>query len=357
MASLEETINNINPLHEIAMKQARERQDQLTKPRGSLGRLESIAVRVAGITGRPLPVIEQSAIITMAADHGVVDEGVSLYPQEVTRQMVLNFLSGNAAVNIMADMACARTVTVDMGVKGGFLPTPGLICRMIDFGTRNMCKGPAMTREQAVDCLQAGIDVVEDQIKHGLEIVGTGDIGIGNTTAASAIMAAIAGVPPSQVTGRGTGINDGQLDHKVRIIETALKVNNPDPTDPLDVLSRVGGFEIGGLAGVMLGAASHRIPVVIDGFISGAAALVATGLCPGVKEYLFASHLSAENGHRICLEHLGLQPILNLEMRLGEGTGAALGIFLVRSAVLLLTRMKTFAEAAVSDIPHTEGAK
>jgi nicotinate-nucleotide--dimethylbenzimidazole phosphoribosyltransferase len=355
MATLAETINNIGPLDKAAMQQAALRQDNLTKPRGSLGRLEELSIRVAGITGRPLPVIRQSAIVTMAADHGVAARGVSLYPQEVTRQMVTNFLQGNAAVSILAELAGARTVTVDMGVKGGFPPTPGLVCKMIDFGTRDMCAGPAMTRRQAEDSIQAGIDIIEGEIAKGLDLVGTGDMGIGNTTAASAIIAAITGTQPAEVTGRGTGIDGDQLSHKVKTIEKALQVNKPDPADALDVLAKVGGFEIGGLAGLMLGAAAHRLPVVIDGFISGSAALIATTLCSQAKDYLIASHLSAENGHGVCLQRLGLKPLLDLDLRLGEGTGSALGIFLVRAAVQLLVRMKTFEEAGVSDKPGGSG--
>jgi len=284
----------------------------------------------------------------MAADHGVVSEGVSLYPQEVTRQMVFNFLNGGAGINVLARFVGARVVIVDMGVVGGFEPHPNLICKMIDFGTRDMAKGPAMTREQALDAIQAGIDVVEGEIARGLDIVGTGDMGIGNTTASSAICAVITGESVEKVTGRGTGLAGEQLIHKVEVIQKALELNRPNPKDPADVLAKVGGFEIGGLAGVMLGAAAHHIPVVIDGFISGAAALIAAGLAPGLRDYLIASHLSAESGHKILLEHLGLSPLLDLGMRLGEGTGAALGMVIVEAAVKTLAEMATFGEAGVS---------
>ncbi len=349
-ASLDQILKQIRPLDEAAMESARKRQEQLTKPRGSLGKLEDVSIRIAGIRGRIASFLEHKAIITMAADHGVVNSGVSLYPQEVTRQMVFNFLSGNAGINILTRHIGARVIIVDMGVVGGFEPQPGLICKMIDFGTKDMTQGPAMTRQQAIDSIEAGIEVVEAEIEKGLDIVGTGEMGIGNTTPSSAICAAITGTPVQDITGRGTGLGDEQLDHKVKMIEKALSVNNPDPTDPIDVLSKVGGFEIGGLVGVILGAVAHRVPVVIDGFISGAAALLVINLAPTAKEHIIAGHHSAESGHGIMLEKLGLSPLLNLEMRLGEGTGAALAMTVVEAAVKTLSGMKTFAEAGVSDV-------
>jgi len=285
----------------------------------------------------------------MVADHGVAAETVSLYPQEVTRQMVLNFLKGGAAINVLAGQIGARVIVVDMGVKGGFQPLPGLLCKMIDFGTKNMAQGPAMTRQQAIDTIEAGIQVVEAEMAKRLDIIGTGDMGIGNTTASSAIFAALSSRPPKKITGRGTGIGDRQLAHKIKVIERALSVNKPNPKDPIDVLAKVGGFEIGGLAGVILAGAAYRMPVVIDGFISGAAALIATGLSPQSKDYLIAAHLSAEAGHDLLLQFLGLKPLLNLNMRLGEGTGAVLGIFLAEAAVSTLSQMATFAEAGVSE--------
>jgi nicotinate-nucleotide--dimethylbenzimidazole phosphoribosyltransferase len=331
------------------MAAAKERQFNLTKPRGSLGRLEELSVQIAGITGNPLPSVARKAIVTMAGDHGVVEEGVSLYPQAVTREMVFNFLRGGAAINVMAKLIGARVVIVDMGVNGGFPATPGLVCQMIDFGTKNMARGPAMTRKQAEAAIEAGIAVVQREIGAGLDIVGTGDMGIGNTTPSAAICAVFSGKPVARIAGRGAGLDDLGVAHKAQVIERALKVNRPDPDDALDVLAKVGGFEIGGLAGVMLGAAARRIPVVVDGFISGAAAMVATGLCPVLKGYLIQSHASAEAGHRIMLRHLRLKPLLDLDMRLGEGTGAALGIFLAEAAVKTLAEMATFGEAGVSD--------
>jgi len=350
MSSLEQIVKRIKPLDISAMMAARERQDQLTKPRGSLGILEELAVQIAGITGNPVPRLNDAVILTMAADHGVVCEGVSLYPQEVTRQMVFNFLNGGAAINVLARMVNARVVIVDMGVKGGFPQTDGMLCKMIDFGTQNICQGPAMTPAQARDSIQAGIDIVESEINKGLDILGTGEMGIGNTTAASAIISAITRTPVSEVTGRGTGIGNEQLQHKIRVIEKALSVNKPDPDDALDILAKVGGFEIGGLSGAIIACAAHRIPVLVDGFISGSAALIAAGICPQARDYLIASHRSAENGHSVCLEYLKLRPLLDLSMRLGEGTGAAIGIFLAQAAVNLHTQMATFASAKISDI-------
>jgi len=349
MTRLQQIIHQIKPLDAEAMRLARARQDQLTKPQGSLGRLEELSIQVAGIQGKARPVIEEKVIVTMAADHGVVEEGVSLFPQEVTAQMVLNFLRGGAAINVLARHVGARVVVVDMGVVGGFEPLPGLVCKMIDFGTKNMARGPAMTRQQALEAVEAGIEVVEEELAKGMDILGVGDMGIGNTTASSAIAAAITGALVAKVTGRGTGVDDERLRHKIEVIERALEVNRPDPTDPLDVLSKVGGFEIGGLAGAILGAAAHRVPVVLDGFITGAAALIAVGLAPQVRDYLIAAHRSVEVGHPLVLGHLGLRPLLDLDMRLGEGTGAALGICLVEAAVRILNQMATFAEAGVSE--------
>ena len=343
------TIKMIRPLDKEAMASARDRQDTLTKPRGSLGRLEELSVQLAGIQGKPIPQITHKAIITMAADHGVVAEGVTLYPQAVTAQMVKNFLGGRAGINVITRQTGARVVVVDMGVAAELEPDPQLISRKIGAGTHDMALGPAMTAGQAVKAVESGIELVVAEIARGLDIVGTGDMGIGNTTASSAICAVMTGKSLTEVTGRGAGIGDKQLAHKVAVIDKALAVNHPDPTQPLDVLAKIGGFEIGGLAGVMLGAAANKIPVVIDGFISGAAALIATALAPALKDYLIAAHLSAEPGHRLLLECLGLKPLLNLDMRLGEGTGAALGIFLAETASRILAEMPTFAEAGVSE--------
>ena len=350
-AKLENLIRRVKPPDNVSREAARRRLDSLTKPRGSLGALEDLAAQIAGIRGEAIPRIKDKAIIIMAADHGVTARGVSLYPQEVTRQMALNFAAGGAAINVLSRMAGARVVIVDMGVNGGLPSYEGIACKMIDFGTGDMSAGPAMSREQAVDALLAGAEVVENELAAGLDIFGTGDMGIGNTTSASAITSAMTGKAAREVTGRGTGIGDEQLEHKIKIIEQSLAVNRPDPSDAIGVLQKVGGFEIGGLAGAMIAGAANRIPVVIDGFISGAAALIAAGICPQINNHLIAAHLSAERGHAACLEHLGLRPLLELDLRLGEGTGAALGIFLAECSVNLMQDMATFKGAGVSDIP------
>lgn len=347
---LEETIRAIPALDEKAMAAARVRQADLTKPRGALGRLEDLSIRLAGMTGQARPSFPHKGVILMAADHGVVEEGVSLYPQAVTREMVFNFLHGGAGINSIARLAGARVSVVDMGVIGGFPVSPGLSCRMIDFGTRNMARGPAMTLAQAREAVEAGIGSFEEEYAKGLDLVATGDMGIGNTTASAAIAAVFTGRPAGEVTGQGTGIGAAQYLHKIEVIRRALELNRPDPADALGVLSKVGGFEIGGLAGVIVGAAARRVPVVIDGYISGAAALVACALAPSCRDYLIAGHVSAEPGHRILLGHLGLEPLLDLGMRLGEGTGAALAMLLVEAAVRTLDEMATFSEAGVSDI-------
>ena len=349
MELLKKTISAIKPLDEKAMAQARERQDQLTKPQGALGRLEAISIQLAGIQGKAIPVVKDKAIITMAGDHGILEEKIHNWPQEVTVQMVYNFLSGGAAINVLSRQVGARVVVVDMGVASPLKIDPKLVSRKVALGTKNMARGPAMTREQAVQAIESGIDIVNTEAGRGLDIVGTGDMGLGNTSASAAICAVMTGKTVPQVTGRGTGISDEQLAKKIAAIERAIEVNRPNPADPLDVLAKVGGFEIGGLVGVMLGAAAHRVPVVIDGFISGAAALIAVGLAPQVKDYLFAAHLSVEPGHRILLDKLGLEPLICMDMRLGEGTGAALAISLIEAAARILSEMATFAEAGVAE--------
>jgi len=350
MASLlSNIIGMITPLDKEAMASARSRQDLLTKPRGSLGRLEELSIQLAGIQGKPIPEIKHKAIITMAGDHGVVAEGVSAYPKEVTAQMLINFVRGGAGINVIARQVDARVIVVDMGVAADLEPIHQLLSRKIALSTQNMASGPAMTREQAIKAVEAGIEVVMSEVTKGLDIVGTGDMGIGNTTSSSAICAVMTGKTAAEVTGKGTGIGNDQLKHKIEVINKALAINRPDPRQPMDVLTKVGGFEIGGLVGVMLGAAAHRIPVVIDGFISGAAALIATALSPRLRDFLIAAHVSAEAGHQSLLRHLGLQPLLDLGMRLGEGTGAALGIFLAETAARILSEMSTFAEAGVSE--------
>jgi nicotinate-nucleotide--dimethylbenzimidazole phosphoribosyltransferase len=309
MSELEKTIAAVKDLDHDAMKQAAARQDQLTKPQGSLGVLEELSIRLAGIQGDPMPRITRKVIVVMAGDHGVVAEGVSAFPQEVTPQMVANFAAGGAGINVLARHAGAEVRVVDMGVAAD-TDNPMVLNRKIRQGTANMVEGPAMSRKEAVAAVEAGIGVAEDEIAAGADLLGTGDMGIGNTTPSSAILAVFSGVSAEQATGRGTGIDNGALNVKREVIRRAIETNRPDPKDGLDVLAKVGGLEIGGLAGVILGAAAARVPVVIDGFISGAAALVAASLCPRAKDYMIASHVSVEPGHKLILEELGLKPML-----------------------------------------------
>ncbi|HEX4208246.1 MAG TPA: nicotinate-nucleotide--dimethylbenzimidazole phosphoribosyltransferase [Ktedonobacteraceae bacterium] len=348
MEQLQAILASIAPLDASLLAQARERQQQLTKPAGSLGRLENIAIQMAGITGQLFPKVERKSVVVMAADHGVTVEGVSAFPAAVTPQMVQNFLHGGAAINALARQANAEVVVVDIGVASD-LVHPALLARKIAYGTANMAIGPALTREQTLAAIGVGIEVLNTLADKGLDLVATGEMGIGNTTAASAVTACLTGVPIANVTGRGTGIDDQQLTHKVSVIERAIVHNAPDASDPLDVLAKVGGLEIAGLVGVMLAAAQRRIPIVIDGFISSSAALVACALCPTLREYLFAGHLSVEGGHRIILKKLGLEPLLDLHMRLGEGTGAVLAMHIIEAALNIHRDMATFADAGVSN--------
>src|SRR6266545_5805149 len=344
-----EIIEQIPQLDETAMRAARTRQDMLTKPRGSLGRLEELSIQLAGMKADPFPSVERKAVIVMAADHGVTAEGVSAYPADVTAQMVLNFLHGGAAINVLARQVGARVTVIDIGVAADFEPTLGLIQRKIMCGTRNLAQGPAMTREEAEQALQVGVDVLNEEAARGLDIVATGDMGIGNTTSSSAIVAAMTGLPVAQVVGRGTGIDDKSLERKIKVIEQALAVNGPNAKDSMDVLHKVGGLEIAGLAGVMIAAAGQRIPVVVDGFISTAAAMMAVGFAPRVRDYLISAHQSVEIGHQAMLKHLNLTPLLDLNLRLGEGTGAALAFPLIEASTRILRQMATFDEAGVSD--------
>ncbi len=350
MDRIRELIERTGILDNAAMDAAKVRQDRLTKPPGSLGILESLSVKVAGITGNPLPELKHRVIITMAGDHGVATEGVSAYPREVTAQMVYNFLNGGAAINVLARHIGARVVVVDMGVAADIDANTGsFVNKKVDYGTASISKGSAMSYEAAIRAIEAGIDVLENELTKGLDIVGVGDMGIGNTTPSSAITAFITGKPAAEVTGRGTGLDDTGLKRKIELVKRALEVNKPDRNDAIDILAKLGGFEIGGMAGVMLAAAAHHVPVVIDGFISGAAALIAYELNHRLKDYLIASHMSVESGHRAILDYIGLKPIIDLEMRLGEGTGAALGINIVDAACKILCEMATFEEAGVSD--------
>ncbi len=348
MDRINQAINSIKPLDKGAMAEARMRQDHLTKPQGSLGQLESLSIQIAGIKGEARPRINHKVIFTLAGDHGITRGGVSAYPSEVTPQMVYNFLRGGAAINVLARQVGAKVIVADLGVASVLERHPQLKEKKVGRGTRNMAEGPAMSREEAIRSIEAGMELVEEELTKGMDILGTGDMGIGNTTPSSAIAAVITGADVAKVTGRGTGLDEEGWKRKVAVIQKALSLNHPDPKDAIDILSKVGGFEIGGIAGLILAGARYRIPVVIDGFISGAAALIATSLAPEAKPYLIASHQSTEPGHKRILEHLGLMPMLNLSMRLGEGTGAALGIFLIEASLKILDEMATFAEAGVS---------
>jgi nicotinate-nucleotide--dimethylbenzimidazole phosphoribosyltransferase len=350
MRLLEKTLEQIVSQDQAAREKARQRLDQLTMPHWALGRLMDLAIDLAGMTRSTSPRVAERVIVTMAADHGVVAEGVSKYPQEVTVQMVYNFLQGGAGINALARVANARVVVVDMGVAGEITGAPqdgSFYFKRIGAGTRNSGEGPAMSPDEAVRSIEAGIEIALE-LGASFDLFGTGDMGIGNTTPSSAIVAAVTGASPVSVTGRGTGIDDSQFQHKVSVVEKILRVNNPDPKNALDLLAKVGGFEIGGIAGLILGAASIRKPILIDGFISTAGALIAYGLAPEAADYMIAAHRSVEQGHRAALDHLHKQPLLDLDLRLGEGTGAAVAMTLVEAAVRILTEVATFAEASVS---------
>ncbi|MGG4551863.1 nicotinate-nucleotide--dimethylbenzimidazole phosphoribosyltransferase [Paenibacillus humicus] len=356
--SISDIIGLIAPLQKKAAESAAEHLDRLTKPPGSLGKLEELAVQLAGITGQVKPSFPQRAIIVMAADHGVCEEGISAFPAEVTPQMVLNFLSGGAAINVFARQASAEVLCVDIGVNAE-LSHPDLLERKVRMGTANMALGPAMSRAEAEAAVLAGVAVVKEAVNKGTTLFVTGEMGIGNTTASAAIMSVLTGIAPAECVGRGTGIDERKLEHKASVVERAIAVNQPDANDPLDVLSKVGGLEIAGLTGVILGAAAHRCPVVIDGFISSIAALVAQRLCAETASYMVASHHSQEPGHIQVLRELGLSPMLELNMRLGEGTGGALALHLIDGACRIMKEMATFESAGISagELAAEEDAK
>jgi nicotinate-nucleotide--dimethylbenzimidazole phosphoribosyltransferase len=344
--TLQDALARIRPVDPGRLAAVQARLDGQTKPAGSLGRLEEFARRYVAITGRET--IRNKAVFTFAGDHGVTAEGVSAFPREVTPQMVLNFLAGGAAINALARHAGAEVVVVDMGVDFQFAPHPGLLDRKIAPGTANLARGPAMSRAQAMLALEAGIGIAADCAARDIDLVGTGDMGIGNTTPSAAIAAVFTGLPVERVTHRGTGIDDAGLVRKLAAIAHGLQINAPDPQDPVDVLAKVGGFEIGGIAGLVLGCAAVGLPVVVDGFISTAGALVASELHPHVRDYIFAAHRSVEIGHSAMLERIGQRPILDLDLRLGEGTGGALAMSLIEAALRGLREIATFEAAGVS---------
>jgi nicotinate-nucleotide--dimethylbenzimidazole phosphoribosyltransferase len=365
MTLLAETCRAIVPVDGEAARRMRQCLDGKTKPRGSLGVLEDLACQIASTYGTESPLLPRKAVVVMAADHGVAEEGVSAYPAEVTAQMVRNFGAGGAAINVLARQAEARVLVVDMGTRTSeewgvrseekkkhlhsSLLTPHSSLSSLGPGTANFTRGPAMSRDTAIRGLEIGIDIAAELADDCIGLIGVGDMGIANTTSASALTAVLCGEAVERVTGRGTGIDDAGRQRKIQVIERALAVNRPDPADPLDTLAKIGGFEIAGLAGVLLGAAARRIPVLLDGFITGAAALIAVRLCPPVRSYLIASHRSVEPGHQAILRELELRPLLDLQMRLGEGTGAVLAMYLVEASLRIAHEMATFPAAGVTD--------
>jgi len=346
---LNEALSKVKPVNPQWYEVAQKRLDNLTKPLGSLGRLEEFARRLVAIFEDTMPSINKKAVFTFAGDHGVTEEGVSAYPKEVTPQMVFNFLRGGAGINVLARHAGADVIVIDIGVDYDFKDIEGLIHKKVLRGTRNFTKGPAMTREEAIRCIEVGIEIANAYVRKGYRLFATGEMGIGNTTPSSAITAVLTGRPVEEVTGRGTGIGDTALKRKIDAIKRGIEVNRPDPSDPIDVLQKVGGAEIGGIAGLIIGAASNKIPIVVDGFISGAGALIAYKLKPETKDYMFAAHNSQEIGHKVLLETMGLRPILDLDLRLGEGTGAALAMLMIEAGLKIYKEMATFEEAGVSD--------
>ncbi|MGD8368957.1 MAG: nicotinate-nucleotide--dimethylbenzimidazole phosphoribosyltransferase [Desulfobacterales bacterium] len=350
MSLIAATAARIPPPDTRIRKAARERLRNHARPAGSLGRLEEVSARLAAICGTLDVRLTEKVVVTCAGDHGICAEGVSLFPSDVTAQMVTNFVAGGASINVLARHAGARVVVADLGVADDFDPALPIFHKKIRKGTDNFARGPAMTRHEAQRSVEAGIEIIEALLAQGpVHLLGTGDMGIGNTTPSTAIAAVFTRKPVSEIAGRGTGIDDTGLLRKIAAIEQGLAVNRPDPTDPLDVLAKVGGFEIGGLAGLVIAAAANRIPVLCDGLISTAGALIGCRLAPKAVDYLFASHRSVESGHGAMLDHLGLFPLLDLGLRLGEGTGAALAMGLMDAATRILPEIKTFEEVAIAD--------
>ena len=350
---LESTFRKIYPQDLESRDQAVAHLEQLTMPHWALGDLMDLAVDLAGMTRSLKPPIQRKKVVVMVGDHGVTAEGVSKFPSEVTAQMVYNFVAGGAGINALARQADAEVVVVDMGCATDLseLAASGkIISKKIGSGTENMAHGAAMTRTHAVMAVEAGIEVA-NQMAPDVDVFATGDMGIGNTTPSTAIVASLTGKSVDELTGRGTGLDDEQLDHKKKVLERILQINKPDPKDGLDVLAKVGGFEIGGIAGLIIGAAAHRKPVVVDGFISTAGAMIACNLEPFVRDYIICAHRSMEPGHAAMQEKIGCRPLLDLNMRLGEGTGAALAMNLLEAAVAILTEVATFADAGVTGTP------
>ncbi|MEI7694372.1 MAG: nicotinate-nucleotide--dimethylbenzimidazole phosphoribosyltransferase [Chlorobium sp.] len=348
-AKFEDLLSRIQPADRAITAAVQAHLDDLTKPRGSLGRLEEIALKYVLATGSLQPVLSKKKICCFAADHGVSAEGVSAFPAEVTPQMVYNMLSGGAAINVLTRHAGVDLDVVDMGVNHQFGDLPGLVRRKVRSGSSNLAVGPAMSEEETLQAMLVGADLAIGAASAGYHLLGTGEMGIANTTPATALYAVLLKIPVEQITGRGTGIDDEQLRHKISVIKRAVEVNAERCTTPFGTLAALGGYEIAAITGFILGAASCKIPVVVDGFISSAGAVAALGLCPEVDDYLFFSHLSNEQGHRAVIERIGARPILDLDLRLGEGTGAALAMQLIEGAVKIYNEMATFSAAKVSE--------
>lgn len=348
MLLLKSTLEKIEKIDYSLDKETQARLDNLTKPTGSLGRLEEFAKKFVEISRIENPKLNNKVIFTLAGDHGIADEGVSAYPKEVTAQMVLNFLNGGAGINVLARCAGAKVIVADLGVATD-IDIAGLRKKKISHGTKSILKGPAMSYEEAVQSIEAGIELFEDEYINGIDIVGIGEMGIGNTTPSSAITAVITSCSVESVTGKGSGINDEKYRTKVEIIKKAIEINKPYSNDPIEILAKVGGFEIGGMTGVILAACARRVPVVVDGFISGASLLLASKLEPNILDYIYASHSSVESGHKIILDYLSLKPILDLNLRLGEGTGAAIAIPIIETSLRMLNEMATFTSAGISN--------
>jgi nicotinate-nucleotide--dimethylbenzimidazole phosphoribosyltransferase len=349
MSHFEEVIKSVRLIDRNVLEQAKARQNQLTKPLGSLGVLEDISVRLAAIYGTVQPKITGKGVVVFAADHGVTEAGVSAYPKAVTEQMVLNFLRGGAAINVLSQTNCVDMMVVDVGVDADFPEHPKLLKRKVARGTKNMLTEPAMTHEEMQQALEAGIEAANLMIEKGVNLIAAGDMGIGNTTAATAIISVMTGIGAANLTGRGTGVDDAGLQRKIETIEKVVALHQVKKEEVLELLRSVGGLEIAAMTGFYLASASRRAAIMLDGFISHAAALVAVSLSANVKDYLFASHTSHNPVHRKRLEMLGVEPIFNFSLRLGEGTGAVLAMSVIESAANILSDMATFAEAGVSE--------
>jgi nicotinate-nucleotide--dimethylbenzimidazole phosphoribosyltransferase len=346
--TLDTILKQIRPLDRSGELPAQQHLDSLTKPRGSLGKLEELACRIAVIQGQVPPRLGRKILYVFAADHGITAEGISAYPREVTAQMTRNFVSGGAAINVLARHCGAEVHVVDVGVDGDLDGLSGLRCAKIRHGTANFAAGPAMSRVEARRAVDSGIELSREAAEN-VFLLGAGEMGIGNTSSAAAVFCALSGAAPAAVVGRGTGIDDATLARKIAAVEQGLRLNQPDADDPLDILAKVGGLEIAAMTGLILGGVARRIPVVLDGFVSASAALLAQRLSPHVRDFLFASHLSAEKGHRLMLENLGLPPVLDLQMRLGEGTGACLLMGMLEAATKLMREMATFESAGIGE--------